>query len=744
MSSYKLNFKKFTGGEIIRTYSNNELYGYVIIESDEPIYDSVLTDLHLNFINADKPTLPKREAILRAKTELLKKFVEEFNGKDLLGRVTVFECLEDEIPYEIQKQFLRDDIPLEQAISPFLKTFKYKTNLGHNNNEEQFILKKNNKRILQFMNYSPVIKGDIIISEYDINVLQNIIDVFTKYIREDEEVEIKKYDSLLIRLIKQTKLTQIAESKQKKENEVRDEKNKILYLKTASFFLKDNKLLNFYVEYKRGENPFGTFLPISFKGHKDTLFGFHNRPPKDFKSLYIANISRVFKGFDYDFITDELTYAISASMCFYYCQKTNHEFNLDVFKEFYFLERYNFSSSNELVSLPTYLDPDYKARTLHPEKPYLSGRMYDGEVELDWSEIHNFFTEKDYTNYLVFVENFEGIVNSNSSLTFLFSGMNEIILAELVLKNIAKPYFVVIEEYHKETMCGLFDNENQLRYFSLKQSEVIINNVSLRSAFNISLKTNIPFNNKFSLSTHIDYIDDGKGNYSIKYNLPASQNDVIGSNFSLNFSNKDVIEVNLAQVMRYSQNYIDFKNSGNKENYLDFDALREFFTPIFPKDYVVGYNNFEGLFNSDPKLADYYKGPQVLFKKGFKKELDLSKQLKYDSGIDFRFSYLYQFLKNKNILSNKFIEYCKYLHKLTFSSENIYVDDLKIFIPFWEIPRMQQIVLENFLKNYYLEIEYDLDKLNHPDSENDFYFNEAADGLDDFYNDDPDWYWNID
>ena len=195
MTSYKLNFKKFSGGEIIRTYSNNE-YGYVIIESDEIIYDSVLTDLHLNFINADTSTLPKREAILRARTVLLKQFVEEYNGKEIPGRVTVIECLEDEIPIEIQKQFLRDDIPIDQAILPFVKTFKYTTNLCNDKNEEKLILKNNNKRILQFVMYSLKNEEDRYISEYDLDVLQKIISQFPESKLKIKSYADKKLESL--------------------------------------------------------------------------------------------------------------------------------------------------------------------------------------------------------------------------------------------------------------------------------------------------------------------------------------------------------------------------------------------------------------------------------------------------------------------------------------------------------------------------------------------------------------------
>jgi hypothetical protein len=507
---------------------------------------------------------------------------------------------------------------------------------------------------------------------------------------------------------------------------------KATYLKIASFFWKDNTLLNFYVDYKTGEDPFGTFLPISYTGSlNNSVFGFYNRPPLDFKPVCIADISQVFKNFgNYDYLLSEMNFAISASMCFYYCQQTNQEFNLDVFREFYSFEKYNFSIPLISIPLPTYLDNNYTEPVYPSVKLYKLSDYHNGD-NLDWSKVHNFYTEDKYSNYLEFAENFEQIVNLNSSIKLLFSGYNEILLAELALKNIGRTHFIGVDRYYSKTYLGFFNSELQKKSIQIEQSEVILNNICLWNAFNMSYYENIPCRDSlFSLSTHIDYNDDEKGNYSIKYNLPVSQNETLGSNFSKNFCNDDVIEVNLKQVMRYSQNYIQFKHTSWEYPDSNFEALREFFTPIFPIDYEVVYNHFEHLYKSDQKRADY-------FKKGGTKS---------DSGIGFRYSYLYQFLKDKKILSNRFIEYCRYLHNLSLSSVKIYEDDQKLFMPFWEIPRMQQIFIEKYLQNFWVkefEEEYD-----DSDFEKDYSLKELRgfinDGLDDFYDADPHWHWNID
>lgn len=206
MLDYKIKFKPFPNGQIIRKYTNNEMYGYLVLESDEPHLDPMITDLYLNFIDGDKSKLPKREAILRSKTDLLIKFVDKFKTEVIPGRIKISEYLENEIPAEIQKQFLRDDIPYKDAILPYLKKFLCNTNYKKIDNEDFITLNCNGKKILQFAQYSPQNEEDVIIYNYDLEVQQKLIDIFCDIIKDNEEIKIMQNDSVLIRKIKEEKL----------------------------------------------------------------------------------------------------------------------------------------------------------------------------------------------------------------------------------------------------------------------------------------------------------------------------------------------------------------------------------------------------------------------------------------------------------------------------------------------------------------------------------------------------------
>jgi hypothetical protein len=79
-------------------------------------------------------------------------------------------------------------------------------------------------------------------------------------------------------------------------------------------------------------------------------------------------------------------------------------------------------------------------------------------------------------------------------------------------------------------------------------------------------------------------------------------------------------------------------------------------------------------------------------------------------------------------------------------SENIYLEDFKLFLPYWEIPRLQQIVLENYLQKYEKEI---LEKeFRSEQEEENWTWQDERDwidgGINDFDNADANWRWNID
>ncbi len=108
-------------------YDSNPKYGYVILTSNQPVI--------VNGWVQEK----SRTAILRGEVSLLKKL-----PKTLPGRITVTECLEDNIPERFISQF-DETKSFEQNIEPYLKR------AGHGGP----VLTQNGKYILRFTEYDP-------------------------------------------------------------------------------------------------------------------------------------------------------------------------------------------------------------------------------------------------------------------------------------------------------------------------------------------------------------------------------------------------------------------------------------------------------------------------------------------------------------------------------------------------------------------------------------------------------------
>ena len=174
---YKITIKPFSNDKLIHVYKSNPEYGYVVLESDESFFcPTLLRDINLKSSDVKSFKFPKRQALLRGKTETLKKFVKASHGKTLPGRIIVTEYLEDEIPEDVKSENLRDDVPFEEAIKPYLLLFKNKNNSIENRIRDRFkeklndeFLTKNGKRILRFFKYHAKEETkDILIKGFDI------------------------------------------------------------------------------------------------------------------------------------------------------------------------------------------------------------------------------------------------------------------------------------------------------------------------------------------------------------------------------------------------------------------------------------------------------------------------------------------------------------------------------------------------------------------------------------------------
>ena len=96
-------------GSVVTAYENNADFGYVQLEQSA----IVQTGGWIREV--------KRTCLLRGKTATLEAFVNSAKGLQLPGKIVVFEYLESQVPADVAKEHLRDDVSFEEAIDPYIK-----------------------------------------------------------------------------------------------------------------------------------------------------------------------------------------------------------------------------------------------------------------------------------------------------------------------------------------------------------------------------------------------------------------------------------------------------------------------------------------------------------------------------------------------------------------------------------------------------------------------------------------------
>jgi hypothetical protein len=227
---YKITIKPFSNDKLIHVYKSNPEFGYVVLESDEPFLCPIhLREISLKSSDIKSFKFPKRQALLRGRTETLEKIVKASNDKTLPGRIRITEYLEDEIPEEVIKVNIRDDIPFEEAIKPYLLVFKPKNDSIENRIRDRFreksndeVLTKNGKRIVRFFTWQVDYKEDILIKGFDIEFEPKIpiikgIDVPVNE-SDEEEIEISQKEETNENSISQN--TERSQASVKRENAI--------------------------------------------------------------------------------------------------------------------------------------------------------------------------------------------------------------------------------------------------------------------------------------------------------------------------------------------------------------------------------------------------------------------------------------------------------------------------------------------------------------------------------------------
>lgn len=145
MATNAVTIKANNKGVFVNVYSSNTDYGYIVLESVSTVFEG-------GWIRESK-----RTCLIRGTVKSLEELVA--STKSLPGRIAVREYLEDEIPADIAKTHLRDDVSFEEAIEPYLKRA----------GQDGVLLTRGGKRILRFTEYDQAnITQDIKISHDNI------------------------------------------------------------------------------------------------------------------------------------------------------------------------------------------------------------------------------------------------------------------------------------------------------------------------------------------------------------------------------------------------------------------------------------------------------------------------------------------------------------------------------------------------------------------------------------------------
>jgi len=96
-------------GSVITAYQNNAEYGYVQLQQTAITVDG-------GWIRESK-----RSTLLRAKMDLLTKFISAQKSLQLPGAIVVKEYVESEVPQDIALKFFNKELDYEDAIASYVK-----------------------------------------------------------------------------------------------------------------------------------------------------------------------------------------------------------------------------------------------------------------------------------------------------------------------------------------------------------------------------------------------------------------------------------------------------------------------------------------------------------------------------------------------------------------------------------------------------------------------------------------------
>lgn len=400
---------------------------------------------------------------------------------------------------------------------------------------------------------------------------------------------------------------------------------KIIYQNIANFGIRSSSnLFQFFVEYKQGENPYGVYLP-----EKENYFTNYN---------ILTWLKELVSGKNYlpDFL--------------YFFRKPlgiSNEINeatclMVIRAMFFYKETQTKSIGNDNL-----------------EKSWLDFKSeYDFTYPRSHEEFVNFYNQDNYKNYKAFLNNFEHYISMFNADCDIKEIIAEILVLELFMKNIGRQHFASFQIMRGDSLSHFMD-------FSLSDEEYPLSSDYLTN------------------TSYFEYSNPQFGSYQIILNWPWCISNEINSDFEKNFTDQEQISVPLKDLLRYSNNYINYKLKTSDHFFKNYTNFLEWVLPVIP-------NNYEYKIQPSALVDSFITENNIT--------IDQRCQL----------SPHYEFLAGNAKLSNSYKDYCLSLFKDTVNnSVNIYESPSLIKMPFWELSRIQLVMLKiGILEEEAQEYEY--------------------------------------
>lgn len=415
------------------------------------------------------------------------------------------------------------------------------------------------------------------------------------------------------------------------------------YYNIGNFFLQEEKLIKVFALCDKSTNPYDFVIPGIPRAFTELYsWPYSYDYPHGFSFLSVSTSN----------LLDQLRLKIWKIFLLFYAQKNDLPFQLDKVLD---------ADWKQLLDI---FDLATNDSTKRIEFSFFRKKTFE-------DKLFSFFEENNYSEFILLMNDYEGFVKEKCWKNGITNSYTELLLIELILKNVTREFFIIEEEV-----------ENKITYYKegeikgqAKQDPRYFNNTLQISFFhNVTEPVSLCFGLRYAtyVQFHCEYKENFKYEYIIHWAF--SQNQLIQNNVGCNDILNSYVNLNLKDILRYSQNFVEFIE--RNEYNINLTSIIENITLLQPK-------SFQEVFITGQEISPN-EMQRFVMNKNFKS------------------------LTNKVKLSNEYFQHCRNLYSLLeksyYEPDNLYLEDFSISMPLWEISRIQHLNIEKFNRDEFYKL----------------------------------------